>query len=151
MSSWRIENAVRGETSSNKTSCLSLTSCLGNPCVPPFIISQCEWALKSLSPSWNRSLPQVVSTTYWWLELSAQSHDRAKNIGWIVKSQCQRGLKIELESQPQNMINLNEVAKDVCLAPDFVRQPSVFSASRSELISCALNRWAKEPAGYAAN
>ena len=50
---WRIENAVDGETSSNKTSCLSLTSCLGNPCVPPFIISQCEWALKSLSPSWN--------------------------------------------------------------------------------------------------
>ena len=35
---WRIENAVDGETSSNKTSCLSLTSCLGNPCVPPFII-----------------------------------------------------------------------------------------------------------------
>ena len=35
--SWRIENAVDGETSSNKTSCLSLTSCLGNPCVPPFI------------------------------------------------------------------------------------------------------------------
>ena len=52
------------------------------------------------------------------------------------------------------MINLNEVAKDVCLAPDFVRQPSVFSVSRSffkELISFALNRWAKEPAGYAAN
>ena len=36
--SWRIENAVDGETSSNKTSCLSLTSCLGNPCVPPFMI-----------------------------------------------------------------------------------------------------------------
>ena len=54
-----------------------------------------------------------------------------KIIGWIVKSQCQRGLKIELESQPQNMINLNEVVKDVCLAPDFVRQPSVFSVSRS--------------------
>ena len=36
------KNAVDGETSSNKTSCLSLTSCLGNPCVPPFIISQCE-------------------------------------------------------------------------------------------------------------
>ena len=35
---WRIENAVDGETSSNKTSCLSLTSCLGNPCVPPFMI-----------------------------------------------------------------------------------------------------------------
>ena len=52
---WRIENAVDGETSSNKTSCLSLTSCLGNPCVPPFIISKCEWALKSLSPSWNLS------------------------------------------------------------------------------------------------
>ena len=49
----RIENALDGETSSNKTSCLSLTSCLGNPCVPPFIISKCEWALKSLSPSWN--------------------------------------------------------------------------------------------------
>ena len=36
------QNAVDGETSSNKTSCLSLTSCLGNPCVPPFIISKCE-------------------------------------------------------------------------------------------------------------
>ena len=34
---------------------LSLTSCLGNPCVPPFTISQCEWAQKSLSPSWNSS------------------------------------------------------------------------------------------------
>ena len=42
MSSWRIENAVDGETSSNKTSCLSLTSCLGNPCVPPFIIDKCR-------------------------------------------------------------------------------------------------------------
>ena len=48
---WRIENAVDGETSSNKTSCLSLTSCLGNRCVPPFKISQREWAQKSLSPS----------------------------------------------------------------------------------------------------
>ena len=36
-SSWRIENAVDGETSSNQTFCLSLTSCLGNPCVLPFM------------------------------------------------------------------------------------------------------------------
>ena len=47
------QNAEDGETSSNKTSCLSLTSCLGDPCVPPFMISQCEWAQKSLSLSWN--------------------------------------------------------------------------------------------------
>ena len=38
----RQQNAADGETSSNKTSCLSLTSCLGNHCVPPFMISQCE-------------------------------------------------------------------------------------------------------------
>ena len=63
MSSWRIENAVDGETSSNKTSCLSLTSCLGNPCVPPFTISKCEWALKSLSPSWNRLVSYVLLTS----------------------------------------------------------------------------------------
>ena len=61
-SSWWIENAVDGETSSNKTSCLSLTSCLGNPCVPPFIISKCEWALKSLSPSWNTSTRQTLAS-----------------------------------------------------------------------------------------
>ena len=51
----RIDNAVDGETSSNKTSCLSLTSCLGNPCVPPSILSQCEWAQNSLSLSWTLS------------------------------------------------------------------------------------------------
>ena len=31
---WRIENAIDGETSSNKTFCCRCTSCLGNPCVP---------------------------------------------------------------------------------------------------------------------
>ena len=61
MSSWRIENAVDSETSSNKTFCLSLTSCLGNPCVPPFMKSQCEWAQKGLSPSWNNQEHPLVN------------------------------------------------------------------------------------------
>ena len=51
MSSWRIENAVDGETSSNKTSCLSLTSCLGNPCVPSFIIP-----IQFVAAGWNQVL-----------------------------------------------------------------------------------------------
>ena len=55
---WRIENAVDGETSSNKTSCLSLTSCLGNPCVPPFIIMKHKLLLKKC--------PQINDFQDWW-------------------------------------------------------------------------------------
>ena len=54
----------------------------------------------------NRSLPQVVLLYLLVLELPAQTHDLAKNIGWIVENRCQRGLKTD-ESQPQNMIDLN--------------------------------------------
>ena len=45
----------------------------------------------------NRSLPQVELLYLLVLELPAQTHDLAKNIGWIVENRCQRGLKTELE------------------------------------------------------
>ena len=63
------------------------------------------------------SLPQVVllpaGTRATCANAAKDRLDRKKPVS--------ASLETELESQPQNMINLNEVAKDACLPQDFVR------------------------------
>ena len=79
------------------------------------------------------SLPQVVLV----LELQLVPAGTRATCSNAAKDRLDRekpvsaSLETELESQPQNMINFNEVAKDACLPPDFVREPSLFSVSRS--------------------
>ena len=65
----------------------------------------------------NRSLPQVVLLPAGtWATCANAAKDRLDR-----KKPVSASLETELESQPQNMINFNEVAKDACLPPDFVR------------------------------
>ena len=91
------------------------------------------WNGQGVAHGWVSELICLYhKSCYYLLVLELHTQTRPK-ISWIVKKTgvSQPRTLAELESQPQNMNNFNEVAKDACLPPDFVREPSLFSVRRS--------------------